>query len=133
MNGIPEYGTGRHEDYLTAEFDYGNPPAEITVTVTAEDIRLGVPGSALCDPICRAVCRFLGTPVFDDMARSRVSIDASGLDIWPDHGNEAVTYELPDEAVTFLETFDITGSADPITFTARLSEGAQLPPEARTA
>lgn len=96
-------------------------PDEITVTVTAEDIRVGEPKSAWRDAVSRAVCRLLGVPVAEDMASTRVSVDAAGLDIWPEHGNNAVTYLLPDEAVLFLETLDTAGPAGvtPITFTVR--------------
>jgi hypothetical protein len=96
-------------------------PGEITVAVTAEDIRLGEPRSAWRDPVCRAVCRLLGAPVASDMASTRVSVDAAGLDIWPEHGSDATTYLLPDKAVAFLEAFDLAGAAGvaPLTFTAR--------------
>jgi hypothetical protein len=111
---------------VTADEQAATAPGQITVTVTAEDIRLGEPRSAWRDPVCRAVCRLLGVPVASSMAGTRVSIDASGLDIWPEHGHAAdATYLLPDEAVAFLEAFDVTGEAGvtPLTFTARLLEG----------
>jgi hypothetical protein len=96
-------------------------PEEITIAVTAEDIRLGEPHSAWRDPVCRAVCRLLGAPVASDMAGTRVSVGADGLDIWPEHGGDAATYLLPDEAIAFIEAFDIAGAGGvtPITFTAR--------------
>jgi hypothetical protein len=102
----------------------GQPPGEITVTVTAEDIRLGEPRSAWRDPICRAVCRLLGAGVAVQMADARVSIDAAGLDIWPEHGHVAATYALPDDAIAFLEAFDAAGPAGvgPFSFTARLMD-----------
>jgi hypothetical protein len=100
-------------------------PDEITVTVTGEDIRLGQRRSAWRDPICRAVCRLLGVPVASQMAGARASVDASGLDIWPEHGPGAATYALPGEAIAFLEAFDVAGAGgvSPFTFTARRTEG----------
>jgi hypothetical protein len=104
------------------------PPAEITITVTSEDIRLGEPRSAWRDPVCRAVCRMLGAPVAAAMADTRVSIDAAGLDIWPEPGSPdaalATTYVLPDDAIAWLEAFDVAGPAGvtPATFTAQLMD-----------
>jgi hypothetical protein len=99
----------------------GPAPEEITIAVTAEDIRLGEPHSGWRDPICRAVCRLLGVPVADDVADMRVSVDGAGLDIWTEAGDDAVTYLLPDDAVAFLEAFGLDGPAGlgPVTYTAR--------------
>jgi hypothetical protein len=93
------------------------PPREVTVTVTADDIRHGERTSCQRCAIARAVNRIPG------FSGASVGSDDFAIDL--DDGRYA-EYRLPPDATAFVRALDDPDPAArprPVTFTATLREG----------
>jgi hypothetical protein len=96
-------------------------PAELVIEVTADDIRLGVPGNVCRCPVAIAAVRALGgdwagyLAVEEDIDEVlQVSLYASSRAVDP-----YAAYPLPDDAAHFVGRFDDGEPVEPLTFTAR--------------
>jgi hypothetical protein len=98
-------------------------PAELVIEVTADDIRLGVPGNMCRCPVAIAAVRALGgdwagyLAVEEDIDEVlQVSLYASSRAVDP-----YAAYPLPGDAADFVGRFDDGHEVAPFTFTARLA------------
>ena len=85
-------------------------PAELVIEVTADDIARGVANDCATCPIALAARRLHPTAriyVGGELTREIVTY-------WP----ERACYDMPDEAVDFVATFDEGRPVAPFTFTA---------------
>lgn len=87
------------------------PPRSLRVTVTHEDIRNGEPANACRCPVARAATRALGLSLDDE----EVTVEGA-IEVWTGDGWEL--YELPAEAVAWIEAFDAGALVTPLEFTA---------------
>jgi len=99
-------------------------PAELVIEVTADDIRLGVPGNMCRCPVAIAAVRALGgdwagylaVEEYGDDGELQVSLYASMYALHP-----YAAYPLPYWAADFVARFDEGDHpVEPFTFTARL-------------
>lgn len=83
---------------------------QLTVTVTREDIRDGIPHSTTACPIAWALCRAL---VAGDKPHWRYQVGRERAAIW--HGPWFYQAELPGEAMDLVDAFDgITANWRPV-------------------
>lgn len=95
-------------------------PAELVISVTADDIALGERESACRCPIARAVARLLGVTTNSEQ---HVAVERTEMDVWfPADPSATVAYLLPVGAGRFITAFDSGDAVEPITFTARLND-----------
>jgi hypothetical protein len=91
-------------------------PDELTVEVTAEDIRLGKPSSNCKCAVALALNRIPGV--------SSAHVEFGGATVT--YTLAGVTYDLafnlPEQASDFITAFDQEEPVEPFTFTAELSE-----------
>lgn len=97
-------------------------PAELVISVTAEDIRLGVPGNVCRCAVALAIVRALGCEWagFLKVEEDKLSTLQASLYIELDVGNPYAVYLLPEDAAAFVRRFDDAAEVAPFTFTASL-------------
>jgi hypothetical protein len=99
-----------------------NPPGQLTLTVTAADIRNGERHSACNDAVARAAARLISVPRNEQW----VAVGKNTIGIsYPESPDEMFSYDLPLEAREFIAAFDDSPSLEfgSFTFTATLHLG----------
>lgn len=85
-------------------------PKQLTVNVTQEHIDAGEPCMSKLCPIARAI-----QDMFPD-----ADLRVSNLELRLERRNALSTYSLPQKAVEFIRSFDMSGTGKPFTFECTL-------------
>jgi len=103
-------------------FDFQNPPRELVVEVTQEDIAEGMRHRCFLCPVSRAVNRATGIPF---MAVGTAAVPDERIQLCdPKSSTTLVEYAMPYEASNFVRDFDLGADVSPFTFTATLIRDA---------
>lgn len=81
------------------------------ITVTADDIKNGLRGSACNCPIARAIWKHRHV--------TKVAVGRIGCTVWYTDAEKGVSYMLPPAAHAFIDLFDVGFRVQPFTFTMR--------------